>query len=253
MGKEFRQAWRSFRLPALMLILLILAIMDPLTARYMGEILARFAQGVTIVVPPPSSGQAVAQYLGDVMELGLLVVIAITMGSVASEKARGVTTFVVTRPASRGSYVAAKFVVLAGGVVAATAMGTLVAGLYSWTLLGAPAWGRVGLAALSAALYVWLVFSATFAASMVVGSELAAGGLGLTVMIVIGVAGAILGGTAAGPYLPSGLVGNVQLFLTGTPGVDLGARLISPGITTLVLSALFLLLGYRRFKRQPLP
>lgn len=252
-GKEIRQAWRSFRLPALFLVSLFLAIMDPLTARYMGEILARLAQGVTIVVPPPSPGQAVAQYLGDIVEIGLLVVIAITMGSVANEKASGVTTFVVTRPASRRSYVAAKFVVLAGGVMAAIIAGTLVAGLYTWTLLGAPEWGRVGLAALSVALYVWLVFSATFAASMVAGSGLAAGGLGLATMIVMGAAGAVLGGTEVGRYLPSVLVGNVQFLLAGTGDVDIWARLVRPGITALVLSAVLLLLGYGRFRRQPLP
>ncbi|MEW6048611.1 MAG: hypothetical protein AB1609_19410, partial [Bacillota bacterium] len=82
---------------------------------------------------------------------------------------------------------------------------------------------------------------------------LAAGGLGLAAMIVTGLAGAVLQGTVVEPYLPSVLVGNVQFLLAGTGDVDIWARLVRPGITAFVLSALFLLLGYRRFRRQPLP
>ena len=81
-----------------MLVLLFLAIMDPLVTMYMDEILARFVEGVTIVLPPPSSALAIGQFLGHVAELGDPGCIGISMGSVASEKANGVASFVVTRP-----------------------------------------------------------------------------------------------------------------------------------------------------------
>lgn len=96
---------------------------------------------------------------------------------------------------------------------------------------------------------MWLVCSATFAASIEAGSGLAVGELGLATMMVMGVAGAVLRGTVVGPHLPSVLVGNVQVLLAGTSDVDIWA----PLVTALVLSGLFRLLWYRRFRRQPLP
>lgn len=247
--KELRQAWRSFRLPAFAITLLFLAIMDPLSTRYMGEILERFAQGVTIIVPPPAPEQAVGTFLGDIIEIGLLVIIAITMGAVASEKASGVTTFVVTKPASRKSYIAAKLLVAAGGVVASIAAGTLVASLYTWTLMGPVPSGRVALAAVSVGLYAELVLAATFAASMVAPSPLTAGGMGLGAFMVAGLAGAIFGRSSIGPYLPSELSANITTLLSGAGGADL---LVKPGITALAASAALVAAGFAKFRRQDL-
>lgn len=253
MMKEIRQSWRSFRFPALFLILLMLAIMDPLAARYMGAILARFAQGVTIVLPPPSAAQAVAQFLGDVIEIGLLVIIAITMGSVAGEKVSGVTTFFVTKPVSRKMYVLSKFLVLLGTLTAGIAGGTAVATLYSRTLIGLVDWARTFAAAVSTWLYALFILSATFAASMAMPSSLAAGGAGLAVHIATMVAGAVLGKSALAPYLPSILPGNTNAFLLIDSDVDVVARLVKPGMSSIVLSVLLLALGYRAFQRQALP
>lgn len=251
--KEIRQSWRSFRFPALFLILLMLAIMDPLSVRYMGEIIARFARGVTVVMPPPSPGQGVAQFLGDVVEIGLLVIIAITMGSVAGEKVSGVTTFIVTKPVSRKTYVLSKFLVLLGTVTASLAGGTVVATFYSRSLIGPVDWARTFAAAVSTWLYAFFILSTTFAASMAMPSPLAAGGTGLAVHIATALAGAVLGKSALSPYLPSVLPGNANAFLLMGSDVDVVARLVKPGMTSVVLSLLLLALGYRAFKRQSLP
>lgn len=228
--KEIRQAWRSFRLPALFITLVFLAIMDPLSTRYMGELMEKFAQGITIIVPPPSPEQAVGSFIGDIVEIGLLVVVAITMGTVAGEKTSGVTTFVITKPASRRSYILAKLVVMAGGVALAIAAGTLVASLYTWTLMGAVPAGRVALAATSVGLYAEFILAATFAASMVAPGSLAAGGLGFVALILAGIIGSIFGKSAVGPYLPPALMGNAGPLLTGTGDASL---LLKPGLTTL--------------------
>ncbi len=213
--KELRQAWRSFRLPALYLALLFLAIMDPLSTRYMGELLRKFATGITIVVPPPSAEMAVGSFIGDIVEIGLLIVIAITMGAVAGEKASGVATFVVTRPVSRRAYVLAKYCVLAAGLAAGIAASVALASLYSWTLIGPVPASRVALAAVAVGLYAELIMSATFAASMVAGSPLAAGGTGLAFMLAAGILGSLLSRSAVGPWLPTALMGNANLLLTG--------------------------------------
>lgn len=253
MTKEFRQAWRSFRLPALLLVLLFLAIMDPLVTKYMGEIFARFVEGVTIVLPPPSSTQAMGQFLGDVVELGVLVIIAITMGSVAGEKANGVASFIVTRPASRRAYVASKFLVLLGGLTAGIAGATSIASLYTVTLIGPVDGGRVISAAVSVWIYTAFIFCATFAASMAANGPLTAGGAGFAAFLVTALAGAVLGSASVGQYLPSALISNVNTFLSGSGDLEIAARILKPGAVAAVVSATLLALGFQSFKQQDLP
>lgn len=250
--KEFRQVWRSFRLPALYLILLFLAVLDPLSSRYMGEIIQRFAQGMTIIVPPPSAEQAIGSFIGDIVEVGLLVIIAITMGSVAGEKAAGVTAFIVTRPVSRRSYILAKLGVLAVGIAAGITASVTVAWLYTWTLIGPLPASRVALAALSVGMYAELVMVATFTASMVLPGALAAGGAGLAVVIVLGIAGGVLGKSAVGPYLPSALTGNAGLLLGGAAPGKVASLLLKPGMTSVLLGAVLLGAGLARFRRLDL-
>jgi ABC-2 type transport system permease protein len=239
----------------LYLAFLFFAIMDPLSTRYMGEILQKFATGITIVVPPPSAEMAVGSFIGDIVEIGLLVIIAITMGAVAGEKASGVAAFIVTKPVSRRSYVLAKYGVLAAGLALGIAASVLLASLYTWTLIGPIPASRVALATLSVGLYAELIMSATFAASMVTPGSLAAGGAGLGFMIVVGLAGTFLGRSAVGPYLPSALMGNASLLLAGSSGASgAGAStlLLKPGITAVLLSAALLWAGFARFKSQDL-
>jgi ABC-2 type transport system permease protein len=272
--KELRQTWRSFRLPAFYLTLLFLAVMDPLTTRYMGEIIGKFAQGITITVPPPSAEQAVGSFVGDIVEIGVLVIIAITMGSVAGERAAGVTTFVVTKPVSKRSYILAKLSVLGVGIALGITVSVLLAYLYTWSLIGPLPLSRVLLAAVSVGLYAHLIMVATFAASMVLPGTLAAGGAGLAAMILLGIAGAVLGKSTIGPYLPSSLMGNASLFLSGavdraaggpgaggilrgvagggTMGGGAVALLLKPGLTAVLLSVALLVAAFARFKKQPL-
>lgn len=257
-GKEIRQAWRTFRLPALYLALLFLAIMDPLSTRYMGEILQKFGQGITIIVPPPSAEMAVGSFIGDIVEIGLLVIVAITMGAVASEKASGVATFIVTKPASRKSYVLAKYGVLSVGLALGIAASVLLTSLYTWTLIGPIQASRVALATLAIGIYAEFIMSATFAASMVTSGALAAGGVGLAFMVVVGIAGSLLGHSTVGPWLPSALMGNANLLLTGSagstgsPDSSTLSLLLKPGTTAIFLSAALLWAGFAKFRRQDL-
>ena len=250
--KEFRQVWRSFRLPGLCLTLLSLAIMDPLASKYMGEIIARFAQGITIIVPPPTAEQAMETFLGDVGELGLLAVIAITMGSVASEKASGVSAFVVTKPVSRLTYVLAKYAVLAAGVAAGIGGSAAVAYLYTWTLLGPVQSSRACLATLAMASYAELVMTVTFSASMALPGSLAAGGMGLASMFLMGIAGSLLRGTRIGPYMPSALVGGATSLLRGLGQAGLVDALMKPLASAAALGILLWVLGFRKFQRLAL-
>ncbi|MEW5866617.1 MAG: hypothetical protein AB1774_07145 [Bacillota bacterium] len=251
--KELRQNWRSFRLPALYLTLLFFSLADPLTTKYMGQILQRFATGITITMPPPSAAQAMGQFLGDILEIGVFVIIAITMGAVASEKGIGVATFILTKPVSRKAYVGAKLFVLSGGVASGIALFTTLAYVYTWTLLGRAEPAGVILAALSTLVYAEFILAVTFASSMTLQSSLAAGGVGLLAFFLTMLVGSLLSRSSVGPYLPSTLAANISSFLATPANERAVFMFLRPGIVTLILSIAILVGGYGKFKREHLP
>jgi len=164
----------------------------------------------------------------------------------------------VTKPVSRRQYVTSKYVVLALGIALGVAVGVALASLYTWTLIGPIQASKVALAALSVCLYAEFIMTATFAASMVTPGALPAGGIGLGFMIFMGILSALLGQTAAGPWLPTALIGNANLLLSGTTGrlatgnASAASLILRPGLAAAVISAAFLLAGFARFKRQDL-
>ncbi len=251
--KELRQDWRSFRLPALYLVLAFFALADPLATKYMGEILRRFATGITITMPPPSAEQAMGQFLGDILEIGVLVVIAVTMGAVSAEKGSGVATFVLTKPVSRKAYLGAKLLVLSGGIAAGIAVSAAMAYAYTWTLLGRPNPGGAVLATLSTLLFAEFVFAVTFGASAALRSSLAAGGTGLIAFFLAMLIGSLLARTSVGPYLPSTLAASLGRFLAAPASNEAVLMILRPGLATLVLSGAILAAGYARFRLEPLP
>ncbi|QUL99406.1 MAG: ABC transporter permease [Candidatus Fermentithermobacillus carboniphilus] len=256
MEKDLKQVWRSFRLPAYYLVLLFLAVSDPLTAKYMGKILERFAQGITIILPTTSPSQAMAQFLGDLVELGLVVVIAITMGSVAGERSSGVLGFLLTKPVTRKRYILSKYSILVAGVVAGVVLSSALAQSYIRTLIGPAPVAGAWLATASVAVYTVYILSATFSASMMTESSLAAGGTGLLVLFATGVTGTLLQSSWLGPYLPTALVRNISSYLEQSSGALSStqvASFIRPAISSVLLSLLFLSLGYLRFRKVELP
>jgi ABC-2 type transport system permease protein len=165
------------------------------------------------------------------------------MGSVATETERGTAAFLLTKPITRGAFVAAK--VIAIGALLALAL--TVAGVLCWiytTILfePLPVAGFAGAVAL-----VWLSLAAfaavTFLASVVTRSGLAAGGLGFGAFVATGIVSAL---PAIGPYMPTSLWGAADALALGTVPDPLAGPVLANVI--LVLAALGLA-GWS-FRRQ---
>jgi len=229
--------------------------MDPLTTRYMGEILQKFGGGITVTVPPPTAEMAFGSFIGDIVEIGLIVIVAITMGSVAGEKASGVTAFIVTKPVSRKSYVLAKYWVHVVGVALGIAASSALAYLYTWSVIGPAPVHRAALATVAIVLYAAFSVSVTFTLSMVAKGGLAAGGASLCIILLVGLVGSLLKHTVIGPWFPSTLMGNAGLLLSDAIDIRTSSILsliLKPGSVTVLLSALLLLGGFEKFKKQDL-
>ncbi|MGB4331333.1 MAG: ABC transporter permease subunit [Dethiobacteria bacterium] len=243
--KEFRENWRSFRYPALLLVLLFFALADPPMLKYMNDFLAYFAE-IEIAMPDPSPQDALATFLGDASQIGILVLIFISMGSIAREKENGVAGWILSKPVSRWEYFTAKAVSLYAIIIAAIASSSAIAYLYTWSLLG-----RVDLvdalwATISFTVFALLYGTITFALSAVVKSPMQAGGLTILIFFLSGILNLLVSETGIRDFYPNTLLSEMALLACGqsTPG-----DAAIPLAVTLGLSAAILLLAGLRFQK----
>jgi ABC-2 type transport system permease protein len=248
--KELVEAWRTRRLPAVLVLFAVIGIVSPLTARYLPEILkAALGDQLTIPLPAPVPADAVLQLQKNLGQIGAFAAIVLAMGAVAGEKEHGTAAFVLTKPVGRGAFLGAKLVGL--GVILALAVGVAIAigWVYAAILFEPePIVGWLVLALLS-----WLAMSTwaaiTFLASTALGSTAAAAGVGFVALIGLSLVAAI---PTLGRFLPSGLDGPALALATGQTA-SLAADQIATAVTgTVALIALAALGSWLSLRRQEL-
>lgn len=219
--KEFRWNWRSFRYPALFLVLLFFALLAPPTNKYMSELLGMFAEGIDrALFPEPTAADSFTGYLGDISGIGILVLIFILMGSVAREKENGVTGWILSKPVSRWSYLNAKIIVHLAVVIAAVFLANTVGYLYTWSLLGEVPLAGATWATVSLLMFMLLFAVIAFALSAVLKSPLQAGGVSVLVFFLSGILNMFVGELQIGRFYPNTLLAELPNLVTGVSGPE---------------------------------
>jgi ABC-2 type transport system permease protein len=247
--KEWLESWRTYRLVVIAALFLFVGISSPLLARYLPEILkaAGGDQLGVVQLPTPTSADAVAQLWKNLAQFGAFAAILLAMGSVAGEKDRGTAAFVLSKPATRGAFLGAKFLTIALVLGLATAVAVVTGWVYTAILFAPPspgAWFVMGLLAWLG-LVAWAAI--TFLASTVTGSTAAAAGIGFLALLVLSVVAAV---PVLGPYLPSGLAAPALAVAVGGP-VTL-TDVLTPVAATIVLVSAMLAIATWSFRRQEL-
>jgi ABC-2 type transport system permease protein len=239
---ETRKTWRLWVLPG---VLVFLGVSTPILAAATPALLKMTAQrtpGVTIQFPTPTATDAYLQFLGNLAQLALLVVIITGAASVAAEHRAGTSALVLTKPLSRASFITAKSVAGLVLLVAATALGSALCIAVTAALFDA---GHVALFLESVGL--WLALAAMFVTLMVLlsaamGRQAPAAGLGIGVYAALFV---LTGFPAVRDRTPAGLLAANDALLKGRDVV-----LALPLATTLVLAAVFVIAAVYVFRRK---
>jgi hypothetical protein len=153
-------AWRLERLRmtrtpraiALGATYLVFGLLGPVMARYAQEIFNRFESGVQIIMPPPAPKDGIANYISQVSQTGLIVVVIITAGALSFDAHRGLSTFLRTRTNSIWQLIAPRFTINAAAAVTAYTLGTAAAWYETALLLGSPPAGLMFAGLLCAAV-----------------------------------------------------------------------------------------------------
>jgi ABC-2 type transport system permease protein len=213
--KELLEQWRTFRLPVVATIFLLVGLSSPLLAWFTPDILKAVAgDQIPLVLPPPTAADAVDQLAKNLGQFGGLIAVLLAMGAVATEKERGTAAMILSKPVSRAGFLIAKIVAIGLTLGIATVIAS--AGAWFYTLILFEALPVAGVAAAAALQWVMLMAWATitFLGSTLTRSSLAAAGLGIVAFVVVGILGAL---PNFGRYLPTGLGAPARALALGQP------------------------------------
>jgi ABC-2 type transport system permease protein len=239
--KELYEQYRSHRLLIVVSVLLAFGLLSPLFARFTPELLRLIpeAEQFADMVPLPTSADAVAQYVKNLGQFGVILALLMAMGAVAREKERGTAAMVLVKPMPRAAFLGAKFVALA--LTFSVGLFLAAAAAYYYTLLLFKPLDVSGWLALNGLLLLFmLVYVAlTLLASTVAGSQTVAGGLAFGFVVLLGVAGAVPGVSG---YLPGQLLEWGAGVALGTGDASWPALGVSAGIVVAALAGAWVLL-----------
>jgi ABC-2 type transport system permease protein len=233
----WRVEWlRLFRTPrwiALFGVYLVFGLLGPVTAKYLADILQRVQSEMTIIVPAPQPSDGVVNYLGQVTQTGLVVVVVIAAGSLAFDSRRGVAVFLRTRTSNMWSLLAPRLSVPLAAAVAAYAVGLLAAWYETALLLGPLPFGAMLGGLICQAVYLAFVIAVVAAAAAVTRGVLPTVGTALGALIVMSVAGSV---SVVHRWLPSTLAGAQAELLTTATLSDFVPALIAAAVAGAALT-----------------
>jgi ABC-2 type transport system permease protein len=246
--KELTEQWRTKRLLIVGAVLVVFGLTSPLLAKLTPDLL-KAVPGIPPemagLIPTPTMTDAVAQYVKNMSQFGILLALLMTMGSVAQEKERGTAAMMLAHPVSRFTFLLAKFTAI--GITFAISLIVAAIGCWYYTLLlfGSVSWGPF-LALNGLMLIVFLVYIAvTLLCSTLVRTQGAAAGLSFAALVLIGGVGSL---PSIGEYFPGRLFGWGQaLILGGEVDAAWPAFWISLGLIAAALFAAWLV-----FRKQEL-
>jgi ABC-2 type transport system permease protein len=247
LGKELLEQWRTRRLLVVAVVFTAIGIGSPYLARYTPELIQALG-GVPFEIefPTPTVADAVDQFLKNLGQAGILTAILLAMGSVATEKERGTAALLLSKPAGRGAYLAAKLVAISATLGTGMVLASVAAYFYTSLLFEAP--DPAGWAGMTALLLLALVAYAalTFLGSTLTRSAVAAAAIGIGGMIGLAIISAL---PNVAPYTPAGISGGPAGALA--LGTDPGP-LIGPVLANLAIILGLAALSWAAFRRQEL-
>jgi ABC-2 type transport system permease protein len=228
-------------------VLVFLGLTTPVLAAVTPALLKMTAQrqpGVVIKLPAPTAVDSYAQFMGNLAQLALLVVIITGAAAVAGERRGGTAVLVLTKPLSRTSFVWAKALANLVILAAATAVGAVLCILVTIALFD-----MSHIAQFAESVGLWVALAAMFVCLMVwlsaaLDRQAAAAGAGLGVYAAIF---ALTGFPALRASTPAGILAANDALLKGQD-----VALARPVTVTLLLALVFLAAAAWSFRRKEL-
>ncbi len=249
--KEMTENLRRRRLLVLGIVFLSFAILSPMSAKYMPDLVQWIMStteggGLQLTMPPPVPSDSYVQFLKNLTQMGVLLYMLLFMGAVTEEKRKGSVVLMLTKGVPRSTFLLAKFASSAATVLGAYVVSCVVFLFYQWLTFQETPGGDGLLVLASFGAYLVLMAGVTLLAGTVAQS---------TAMAAVGALGGyfLLSMLSLLPvvkdYTPSALVDQGLLLLVGK---SMASELLWPLVATLGLSAALVALAVALFRKQEL-
>src|SRR5690625_2902426 len=110
--KEVLENWRNYKWVWVPLVLILLAIMDPITTYYLPLIIdsvGGLPEGAVLEMPTPLPEDVIMMSLGQLSSLGVLIIVLMMMGTISGEIKSGVSELILVKPISYLNYITSKW------------------------------------------------------------------------------------------------------------------------------------------------
>jgi ABC-2 type transport system permease protein len=210
---EALRLFRTLRWAGLAASYVAFGILGPIITRYQESLFRNLGGGLKIEAPPPTPALAMASFIGNASQIGLIVTVFIAAGSLAFDAKPEWSAFLRTRTRSLSDVVVPKWAVNAAAAAACFAVAAVVAWVETALLIG-----RVDAVAMLAGIAYWalyLVFAVSVVALAAGLSRSVVGAAGITVVVLLVLPLGAQLVRAVEPWMPSTLVGALVSMVDG--------------------------------------
>ena len=248
--KEWMEMLRTKRLLGLGAIFMFFAITSPLMARYMAEIFGMLIPAedefLLNLLDDPYWFASFSEYFGQVAQIGVIAIILMFMGTIASEKKSGSADLILTKGISYARFVTSKFVVISSTIIALNLLSVIIVYGYSIVLFDTTGHAHnILLGGLLHSLSLVLVVAITVLCSAFAKSSVISAVFAFIAYMAIALISSL---PVIGQYLPGGLMSHA---LSVTYGDYPYLRyLLASAVGAVVLIVLCLLLAVALLKKR---
>ena len=229
------------------IVIIIFAILSPITARYMNELLelALADSGINITLTDPVVLDSYIQYIGNLYETVLFVILFVGVGFFIKDKTKGLLPLILSKPISKTEYLISKFVSLNILILISLLIGYLVFSYYTYFIFNEIDMFGMLLTTLLFCVYIIYLLSIALFTTTYFRSYLAA--VSVTFGIYIFTSMLTIFEVSIFNYLPGVIVNSSIDILVGTEII--GDVLLNVGVT-LLLSLIFIYFSIYKFNKQ---
>ena len=212
--KELKEQWRSGRMLILLAGFLFFGIASPLAAKFLPAMLPSIMKGQNIVIHIPEGTwkDAVAQFVKNISQMGVFIIILLSMGTIAREKENGTASFILVKPVSRTWFILSKFSTQFLLLLVSMFVGFFIEALYTQIFFGTFPIILLFNSALVLLLYLIVIQFITIFFSAMMKSQIPAGILAFATTLLLS-AVSILG--KPGMFSPTHLIEESHSIING--------------------------------------
>lgn len=249
--KEILENTRNFKIVWVPLVIILLAIMDPITTYYMPIILdtvGGLPDGAIFDIPVPKAPEVIVMSLSQLSGLGVLVLVLISMGTIAGEYKSGITELILVKPVSALNYITSKWFFYILLMFASLTLALITSWYYTNLLFGVLSFTALLQTLLFSSLWFMLVVTITIFYNALVKTPGLVAGLSILSVMALSIVTSAFGRFLA--WSPANITGYIhELLITNT----LSGDLIATSITTIALIFVLLMSSILIFKTKKLP